>query len=79
MQEAVLMCARQVLYRAVALNYLLQFPLFKKDQYIRTLLRTLQAGFENINPLFKNPSRLPKKNPGSLMRVSFMRIGECEI
>ena len=37
--------------------------------YIRTLLRTLQAGIENTKPLIKNLSRLLRKNLGPL-RVS---------
>ena len=38
--------------------------------YVRTFLRTLQAGIYNNNHLIKNLFRLPKKNLGSFMRVS---------
>ena len=38
--------------------------------YIRTLLRTLQAGIKNTSSLIKNLPRLPEKNLGSFMRVS---------
>ena len=45
-------------------------PIIEKDWYIRTLLRSLQAGIENANQLLKNLSRLPRKCPGSCMRDS---------
>ena len=38
--------------------------------YIRTSLRTLQAGIYNNSHLIKNLFRLPKKNLGSFTRVS---------
>ena len=38
--------------------------------YIRTLLRTLQAGIKKTNPLVKNLSRLLRKYLGSFIRVS---------
>ena len=38
--------------------------------YVRTLLRTLQVGIENTNPLIKNLSRLLRKNLCSSVRVS---------
>jgi len=38
--------------------------------YIRTLLRTLQAGIQNTNPQIKNLSRLLRKNQGSFMQIS---------
>ena len=38
--------------------------------YVRTLLRTVQAGTENISQTIKNLSRLLRKNLGSFMRVS---------
>ena len=44
--------------------------LLEKDLYIRTLLRTLQAGIENNNQLLKNLSWLLRKNLASFMRVS---------
>ena len=40
--------------------------------YIRTLLKTIQAGINNTNPLIKNLSRLLRKNLGSLMQVLFL-------
>ena len=39
--------------------------------YIRTLLKTIQAGINNTNPLIKNLSRLLRKNLGSFMQVFF--------
>ena len=42
----------------------------KHGLYIRTLLRTLQAGIKNINPLITNLSRLLWKNLGSFIRAS---------
>ena len=41
-----------------------------KGWYIKTLLRTLQAGIENVNQLLKNLSRLLRINLGSSMQVS---------
>ena len=38
--------------------------------YIRTSLRTLQAGIYDNSHLIKNLFRLPKKNLGSFARVS---------
>ena len=38
--------------------------------YIRTLLRTLQAGIKNTNPLIKKLSRLLSRNLGSFIGVS---------
>ena len=38
--------------------------------YIRTLLRTLQAGIKNTNPLITNFFSLLRKNLGSFMQVS---------
>ena len=38
--------------------------------YRRTLLRTVQAGIKNTNPLTKNLLRLLSKNLGSFMRAS---------
>ena len=35
-----------------------------------SLLRTLQTGIKNTNPLIKNLSRLLRKNLGAFMRVS---------
>ena len=43
--------------------------------YIRTLLRTLQAGIKNTHPLFKNLSRLLSKNLGTFMPVSTVLWG----
>ena len=37
--------------------------------YVRNVLRILQAGIKNTNPLIKNAPRLLRKNLGSLMRV----------
>ena len=37
---------------------------------VRILLRTLQAGIKNNNPLIKDLSRLLRKNVDSIMRVS---------
>ena len=38
--------------------------------YIRTLLKTLQAGIKNTNPLIKKLSRLLSRNLGSFIGVS---------
>ena len=38
--------------------------------YIRTLLKSFQAGIKKINSLIKNLSRQPRKNLGSFMPVS---------
>ena len=40
--------------------------------YIRTLLRTLQAGIEDTNPLITNIFRLLRKYLGSFMLVSIV-------
>ncbi len=38
--------------------------------YIRTILRTLQAGIKNNNPIIKRLFRVPRKNLGTFMQVS---------
>ena len=38
--------------------------------YIRTVVRALQAGTKNTNPLIKNLSRLLRENLGSFMWAS---------
>ena len=50
---------------------LLPARLFARNMlYIRALLRTLQIGIKNINPLSKNLSRLLRKTLSSSMRAS---------
>ena len=45
----------------------------KQVLYVKALLRTLQAGCQNTNPLIKRLSRLLRKNFGFSVRISTVK------